>query len=516
VRTTDGLQTTITCSPVNVIDRTFSVKLSLEISWPMPPQDEHLPDRIELRSIGPASNSGGGSSGSSSRRPIASWSFNSGTAKPGPASSGRGTRPFTFKTIFGEVTVGRSRILQKKDGTIEVPSAVAWNTSRQLMITCNLRDAVCDQMGDQSTRESRADVCQYAGDEDLLGPSTIIDIVPQEGEQLIAAQRERARAILADASEAQSAQSARLGPAVTDPGALTGSGDDDPPFDDSEEAQAEWAQARAEWIATGSAGCEPAFPIDKDDPRVVDEGFVIVEPDEVKTKAQRSSGRKEIWTYTAVVLVAGLRYALAEATAEGLWLQVSALLRELGVPRGERRLLVLGDGTGWIRTRFEGLGIDSKAMILCWWHLRKRYHESMSSAGGPKDRRRGLEKGLLGQLWRGEVEAAIGLLRGALEWVRNPASVEELIGYLERRRAYIPDYEQRQRAGSWIASTRVEKFNDRAVSGRCKHRGMSWSPSGVPALAALEAARRNDELDEWRRVGELPERRLPGPIRQAA
>jgi hypothetical protein len=105
---------------------------------------------------------------------------------------------------------------------------------------------------------------------------------------------------------------------------------------------------------------------------VVDEGFVIVEPDEVKTKAQPSSGRKEVWTYTAVVLVAGLRYCFAEATAEGLWLQVSALLLELGVLGGERRLLVLGDGAAWIRTWFEGLGIDSKAMVLCWWHLRKR------------------------------------------------------------------------------------------------------------------------------------------------
>ena len=254
----------------------------------------------------------------------------------------------------------------------------------------------------------------------------------------------------------------------------------------------------------------------KDDPRVVDEGFVIVEPDEVKTKAQRSSGRKEVWTFTAVVLVAGLRYCFAEATAEGLWLQVSALLLELGVPGGERRLLVLGDGAAWIRTWFEGLGIDCKAMVFCWWHLRKRCYESMSSAGGPKDRRRAFEKELLGRLWRGEVEAAIGLLREALEWVRNPTSVEELIGYLERRRAYIPDYEQRQRAGFWIASTRVEKYNDWAVSARCKHRGMSWSPDGVLALAALEAARRNGELDEWRRVRELPERLLPEPIRQAA
>ena len=61
---------------------------------------------------------------------------------------------------------------------------------------------------------------------------------------------------------------------------------------------------------------------------------MIVEPDEVKTKAQPSTGRKEVWTYTAVVLVAGLRYAFAEATAEGLWLQVSALLLQLGVLGG--------------------------------------------------------------------------------------------------------------------------------------------------------------------------------------
>ena len=244
----------------------------------------------------------------------------------------------------------------------------------------------------------------------------------QEGEQLIAAQRERARAILADASEAQLAL---LGPAVADPDAVTGLVDDDPPFDDSEEAQAEWEQIQAEWIATGFPGCEPAFPVAKDEPRVVDEGFVIVEPDEVKTKAQPSTGRKEVWTYTAVVLVAGLRYCFAEATAEGLWLQVSALLLELGVLGGERRLLVLGDGAAWIRTWFEGLGIASKAMVLCWWHLRKRCYESMSSAGGPKDRRRAFEKELLGQLWKGEVEAAIELLRGALEWVRNPTAVEE-------------------------------------------------------------------------------------------
>jgi Uncharacterised protein family (UPF0236) len=513
VRTTDGLQTTITCSSVNVRDQTFSVDLSLEMSLPIPLQDEHLPDRIEAHVH---------QAGLELQRRLFQVLIEKADhelvlqqrhGKSGAGIQRRGTRPFTFKTIFGAVTVPRSRILHKKDGTIEVPSAVAWHTSHQLMITRNLRDTVCDQMSDQSARESRADVCLYAGDENLLGPSTIIDIVHQEGAPLIAAQRARARAILADASEAQLT---RLGPATSDPDAITGLVDDDPPWDDTEDARAEWEQTQAEWIATGFPGCEPAFPVAKNEPRVVDEGFVIVEPDEVKTKAQASSGRKEVWTYTAVVLVAGLQYAFAEATAEGLWFQVSALLLELGVLRDERRLLVLGDGAAWIRSWFEGLGLGSKAMVLCWWHLRKRCYESLSSAGGPKDRRRAFERELLGQLWKGEVEAAIQLLRTALEWVRNSRAVEELIAYLEKRRAYLPNYEQRQRAGFWIASTRVEKFNDWAVSVRCKHQGMSWSPHGVLALAALETARRNGELDEWRRVRELPERTLPEPIRQAA
>jgi hypothetical protein len=512
VRDTDGLQTTITVSPVNRINQTLSLDLSLAMSLPMPHQDEHLPDQIEA-DVDQA--------GLELQRQLFQVLIEKADQelvlqqRHGKDEAGiqrKGTRPFTFKTTFGEVTAERSRILHKKDGTMEVPSASAWNTPHQLMITQNLRDAVCDQMSAQSAGKSRADVCQAAGDEDLLGRSTIIDIVHQEGEQLVAAQRARARAILADASEAQLAL---LGPVLADPDAMTAV-DDDPPFDDSQDAQAEWNQTQAEWIATGFPGCEPAFPVARDEPRMVDEGFVIVEPDEVKTKAQPSTGRKEVWTYTAVVLVAGLQYAFAEATAEGLWLQVGALLLELGVFRSERRLLVLGDGAAWIRTWFEGLGISSKAMILCWWHLRKRCYESMSSAGGPKDRRRAFEKELLGQLWKGEVDTAISLLRAAVEWVRNPASVEELIGYLEKRRAYIPDYEQRQRAGLWIASTRVEKSNDWLVSARCKHQGMTWSPQGVLALAALEAARRNDELDQWRRDRALPEQRLPEPIRKAA
>ena len=350
MRATDGLQTTINLGPVHRDDQAFSLQLSLGMSLPVPSQDEHLPDQIEAFVH---------QAGLQIQRRLfraliekadQELVLQNRRGKAGAGIQRRGTRPFTFKTTFGEVTVQRSRISHKHDGTIEVPSARAWETSHQLHITRNLRDAVCDQFSDRSAGESRAEVCRNAGDEDLLGLSTIIDIVHQEGEQLVRAQRERGRAVLDGASEAQLAL---LGPAVADPDALTGLVDDDLPLDDSEEAQLEWEQVQAEWIATGFPGCEPAFPVAKDKPRAVDEGFVIVEPDEVKTKAQPSTGRKEVWTFTAVVLVAGLRYAFAEATAEGLWLQVSALLLQLGVLSGERRLLVLGDGAAWIRAWFE-------------------------------------------------------------------------------------------------------------------------------------------------------------------
>ena len=47
MRATDGLQTTITFRPVNVLDQTLSLELSLELALPLPHQDEHLPDQIE-------------------------------------------------------------------------------------------------------------------------------------------------------------------------------------------------------------------------------------------------------------------------------------------------------------------------------------------------------------------------------------------------------------------------------------------------------------------------------------
>jgi hypothetical protein len=94
--------------------------------------------------------------------------------------------------------------------------------------------------------------------------------------------------------------------------------------------------------------------------------------------------------------------------------------------------------------------------------------------------------------------------------------LEGLIGHLESRRPYLPDYAARQRAGLWVASDRVEEFNDWSVSARCKHQGMEWTGGGVVALAALEAARRNGELPTWRAEHRLPRGKVGKSRRKAA
>src|SRR4051812_38347938 len=47
VRTTDDAQATVTLDPVNQQGRTVSVALRLEVTFTLPPQDEHLPHAIE-------------------------------------------------------------------------------------------------------------------------------------------------------------------------------------------------------------------------------------------------------------------------------------------------------------------------------------------------------------------------------------------------------------------------------------------------------------------------------------
>jgi len=51
--------------------------------------------------------------------------------------------------------------------------------------------------------------------------------------------------------------------------------------------------------------------------------------------------------------------------------------------------------------------------------------------------------------------------------------IDDLMGYLFRKWRLIVDYESRRVSGHWLASTRVECWNDTAAADRYKHRGAS-------------------------------------------
>ena len=68
---------------------------------------------------------------------------------------------------------------------------------------------------------------------------------------------------------------------------------------------------------------------------------------------------------------------------------------------------------------------------------------------------------------------------------KHEAKLDELIGSLQARQAWIPNYRQRRLNRTYIGSAHVEKANDRIVARRQKNRGMQWSEATSDALTAL-------------------------------
>jgi hypothetical protein len=137
-------------------------------------------------------------------------------------------------------------------------------------------------------------------------------------------------------------------------------------------------------------------------------------------------------------------------------------------------------------------------LILDWYHLEEKCNQLLSMALSGRDIRNQLLDQLLPLLWLGCVDRAMALLQAIdAGSIKNQDRLDQLSGYLKRHRPYIPCYAVRQSLGLRNSSNRGEKANDLLVSARQKHNGMSWSPTGSVALAALTALVRNNEYKQW-------------------
>jgi len=141
-------------------------------------------------------------------------------------------------------------------------------------------------------------------------------------------------------------------------------------------------------------------------------------------------------------------------------------------------------------------------LILDWHHVDKKCRETLSLALNNRHVRNSVLEKLLSLLWYGNVDAAIAYLRQLdSKHVKSAGAVEQLVGYFERNRPYLPCYAARKNLGLRNSSNRGEKANDLVVSNRQKHKGMSWSQEGSCALATLGAIVCNDNHGQWFETG---------------
>ena len=491
MRSEDGVQITAELVAVQAAEGQLLLEGRVRLDLPLPEQDDQLPHQVE-QAVEQA--------GQQFKR----WAYRQlmekldtelalaeRQGKQGQGMVCRGRRVMSFKTVFGTVRVPRRRMEHKADQSTEIPSARVWKTPQQVTITQGLRDAICDAMLRESSRKSLQEIEERAGETGLLSRVSVLNIVHREGRALRAAAKRRAhRVFLADLKARR-----RLLPSVREPPDPEPT-PADPPCPEVEPA-----------ALLGFPGGPEVVAVEEDQPRCVDPDTVMVQADEVVVDAQASTGLKQVKVYSATVRTAERAWYFCEADARSIIYLVGALLAVLGVHRHQRRLLFVNDGARWIRDWFAGLKVPGKTMVLCWYHLFKRCLSDLGSACSGQKHRDAVCREVLGHLWEGRVEEALAFLieHRTDKEIRSRPAWDQFVEYLQNRRPYLPHYRDRRQAGLWIASNRVEKLNDWAVSQRCKGSGMDWTREGVVALAVLETTRRNGDQSLWRRIRSLPE-----------
>jgi hypothetical protein len=398
-----------------------------------------------------------------------------------------GKRPFTLITPYGRLKMKRQRLRDTQTGKTLIPSAKLWKTAQNRHIVTALAELACETSQNISYRKSKEKISQEARVDSLLAHSTVWNLKQDEEQRLEKAQQQFVESVLKEQSEILTKHGFLPSPKESVCEEII---EDAASEEIEEDADALYTYFTAEYRKNKSENetCSETTDDDKAKrvPRHVPVDTILLQADEVLTKSQEPNCKVNK-TFTATLESPwGRCEYLASRSSESLQTLVAVILVLWGLLAG-KKLEVISDGAAWIRLWIGRLVGVEVYHILCWYHLCKRVCDGLSGVGAAKEERKLLQRTILGFLWKGNVDDAVEALKALLPRCRVRSRVEELIDYLLRKRSWVADYESRQSSGLWIASTRVEKWNDVAVSERCKHRGMSWTKSGVLAMA-LHAA----------------------------
>jgi len=322
------------------------------------------------------------------------------------------------------------------NGTSLTPSAIFWETSQKRHLTKHVRELACEASQSVSYRKAAQQLAENAGEEKLLSTSTVWNKKQEKGKELAQQQDDFVQQVLTQQEVP-------------------------PPLG----------------VLSSEGKCR------------IEQDTIQLQMDEVKTKSQEEEKKWNL-TYTATLATPDNHcHYFAAKSSEQLIQLVVVYLMALGLSL-DKRLEVVSDGASWISDWVKSLQDVAVEQVLCWYHLRKRIYEGLGAVGLPKERRELLQREILGHLWRGRTAQAVWILWGLRSSSRVPKRIDDLMGYLLRKRRIIVNYEERRGRGLWLASTRVEKWNDTAVAARCKHNGTSWTSSGVLTVALYAAEKK--------------------------
>lgn len=375
-----------------------------------------------------------------------------------------GKRSFRVLTPIGSVSFDRLRLLNKRNNKTCVPSAIWWKTKQNSHFSKSLIEK-CKRLAlVMSYREAAEYVAKDANDR-LLSASTIWSLL-----QTLCQSSESA---IEGATDRFFIQHPELSKFVAKDGC------------DCWENSFEPIETRSDSMTVLTESNETLDDLPQkpsSEKTQVAPGSVLLQLDEVLTRAQRQK-RKFNTLYTAVIEnESGEAEGLVAATPVQLIKRAIVVLHRMGVFT-DKRLEVISDGAKWIANIVEPFNSIGCYHILCWYHLAKRVYQGVSAIGLTKSQRKALEYDILSKLWKGSVAEAITSLKLYCSTAKNQDRFEMLIDYLRRKQALIPDYDKRNADSWWIASSRVERWNNTVVAERCKKMGRSWVTAGALAIA---------------------------------
>jgi hypothetical protein len=431
---------------------------------------------------------------------------------PNRALPADGSEPLTIVSRFGTLPLRRQVLADRAQHTHVVPGNAVLPAHGGVVTTRGLQEWAC-LLPQELPFSSVARLLGWQTQEpDLLSQTTVRTLVKRHGQLLRQAEQEESAALLERPVEAH------LQPVL---------------------APRERPRRRAGWPVALNAAVEAALAREQRRPpegvswadweRVLEarraereapvedlrhlgprlaEDEVLLSVDEVLTPKTDGTGRWEL--RTAVLATAqGERYLSGTGAA---FLPVVQALARVAVGQ-EGRLLLLSDGARWIRTFFAASlsTLPGAQHLLDWYHLEQKCRDQASRICRDKEAQGRLLRRVYRRLWGGQVAAAVAWLEGYRPQARNTAALDELIGYLQARAAWIPNYRQRRRERQYIGSGHAEKANDRLVARRQKRRGMHWSLASSDSLAALRTLVLNGGWDAY-----WAERRVVPLVAEAA